>query len=135
MIVVDASVVVKWFQEEKDSDKARLLQHDHISGENSIIIPRLLYYELANTFTTKSRLPNKNIQDNFQALFQMKLHIYEEQEMDVIETTLLAKNKNTSFYVMLYAVIAKNKKCDMVTADERFVRRTKFPHVKLLSGK
>lgn len=133
MIVIDASVVVKWFQEEKDSDKARSLQLDHIIGVNSILIPRLLYYELANTFCTKSHLPIKNIQHNFQALFKMKLQIYEEKEMDLMETTLLAKKKDTSFYDMLYAVVAKNKKCDMVTADERFVKATKFPHVKLLS--
>lgn len=133
MIVIDASVIVKWFQEEKDSDKARSLQYDHITGVNSILIPHLLYYELANTFSTKSRLPIKNIQHNFQALFKMKLHIYEEKEIDLMETTLLAKKKDTSFYDMLYAVVAKNKKCDMVTADERFVKRTKFSHVKLLS--
>jgi len=34
---------------------------------------------------------------------------------------------------MLYAVIAKNHKTTLITADERFVKMTKFSHVKLLT--
>lgn len=133
MIVLDASVVIKWYQDEADAEKAKKLQQDHITGVNRIIIPRLMFYEISNTFATKSSLPTKNIQNNFQALFMMNLDIYKDQEIDIVEATLLAKKAETTFYDMLYAVIAKRKKCDLVTADERFQKKTKFPFVKLLS--
>ena len=38
----------------------------------------------------------------------------------------------TALAVGLHAVVAKNKKCVLVTADENFVRKTKFKHVKVL---
>ncbi|MBI5621043.1 PIN domain-containing protein, partial [Candidatus Gottesmanbacteria bacterium] len=52
---------------------------------------------------------------------------------DVVKSALLAHKKKTSVYDMLYAVIAKRLGTDLITADDQFVRKTKFSHVKLLS--
>lgn len=48
MFVIDASVVIKWFIEEKDSAKAVLLKEKHINGKTILIAPDLLIYEVAN---------------------------------------------------------------------------------------
>ena len=48
MLVIDASVVIKWFIEEKDSAKALLLKDNHINGKTILIAPDLLIYEAAN---------------------------------------------------------------------------------------
>jgi predicted nucleic acid-binding protein len=53
---------------------------------------------------------------------------------ELVDAGVLAKKYKTSVYDMIYAVVAKNKKCALVTADENFVRKTKFKHVKLLRG-
>ena len=45
-IVIDASVVVKWFIEENDSDKALLLRDRFIDGKVELYIPILLYFEV-----------------------------------------------------------------------------------------
>ncbi|KKM84426.1 hypothetical protein LCGC14_1299250 [marine sediment metagenome] len=47
-IVIDASVVVKWFIEENNSDKARFLRDKFIEGKIELIIPTLLYFEVLN---------------------------------------------------------------------------------------
>jgi predicted nucleic acid-binding protein len=47
-IVVDANVVVKWFIEENDSDKARFLRDKFIDGKAELFIPSLLYFEVLN---------------------------------------------------------------------------------------
>lgn len=47
-IILDASVIVKWYIEEKDSDKARLLRDKFIEGKIAIIVPPLLYFEVLN---------------------------------------------------------------------------------------
>ena len=47
-IVIDANVVVKWFIEENDSDKARFLRDKFIEGKIELIIPTLLYFEVLN---------------------------------------------------------------------------------------
>ncbi len=47
-IVIDASVVVKWFIEEIDSDKALLLRDSFIGGKIELYVPTLLYFEVLN---------------------------------------------------------------------------------------
>ena len=47
-IVIDASVVVKWFIEESDSDKARYLRDKFIDGKIELTVPTLLYFEVLN---------------------------------------------------------------------------------------
>ena len=47
-IVVDASVVVKWFVPEKDTGKALKLRDLYIRGDVELLSPTLLYYEVSN---------------------------------------------------------------------------------------
>ena len=48
MIILDASVVVKWFSEEEYTDKALEIRERIRMGEERVIVPDLLLYELAN---------------------------------------------------------------------------------------
>jgi predicted nucleic acid-binding protein len=47
-IVIDANVVVKWFIEEGNSTKARILRDKFIGKEIKLITPSLLYFEVLN---------------------------------------------------------------------------------------
>jgi predicted nucleic acid-binding protein len=55
MSIVDASVVLKWFLQEDDQEKDDLLRQKHIMGEDRLIAPDLLLYEVSNA-TLPSRL-------------------------------------------------------------------------------
>jgi len=48
MIVLDASVAVKWFSEEEYTEKALELRERIRVGKERVIVPDLLLYELAN---------------------------------------------------------------------------------------
>ncbi|MEW5768656.1 MAG: type II toxin-antitoxin system VapC family toxin [bacterium] len=48
MIVLDTSVIVKWYNKEEGTDKALKIQKSHIQGEEKISVPDLMLYELAN---------------------------------------------------------------------------------------
>ena len=52
-IVIDANVVVKWFIEEKNSTKARILRDKFIGKEIKLITPSLLYFEVLNNLNSK----------------------------------------------------------------------------------
>jgi predicted nucleic acid-binding protein len=47
-LVIDASVVVKWFIVENDSDQALLLRDRFIEGRVELYVPTLLYFEVLN---------------------------------------------------------------------------------------
>ena len=48
MYVLDASVILKWFLEEENSEKAITLKDGHSRGEFLVVIPDLAIYEVAN---------------------------------------------------------------------------------------
>lgn len=133
MIVVDTSVAIKWLnKEEKDSELAYLLYKKHIAGVEAIVIPPLLFIEAANTLATKSNSTKEDVKTGLTFLFEADFSLHNVVLEELVDAGVLAQKYHTSVYDMLYAVVAKNKRCILVTADENFVKKTKFKHVKSL---
>ena len=133
MIVIDASVAAKWVLDyEQDTDKALVVLEKHKSLIEEIIVPDLLFYEVANMLATKSRMRSKEMFASLNKIYQAGLKIYYPLEIDVTLAARLAKRYKTSVYDMLYAVVAKNHKVKLITADEQFVKQTGFKFVRLL---
>lgn len=133
MIVIDASVAFKTISsQEEDSDKAKFLFSQHNAGINPIVVPSLLYLEVANALVTKSHVTEEFIKKSLQFLNSLGFTVHSFTKDEYVEAAILAKQYKTSVYDMLYAVVARAKKCNLVTADEQFVKKTKFPFVQLL---
>ena len=133
MIVIDTSVAAKWiFAYEQDSDKAKTLLLNHSSAVATIIVPDLLFFEIANALATKSKLSLWKITNSLTKLYQMNLQIYHTQEKDLKIATRMAKQQGTTVYDMIYAVVARKHKIQLITADEQFINQTGFKFVKLL---
>ena len=47
-LVLDASVIVKWFCEEEYTDIALRLRDRFFVGELTIVVPELMFYEVSN---------------------------------------------------------------------------------------
>ena len=136
MIVIDASVAAKWVLDyEQDTAKALVVLEKHKSLIEEIIVPDLLFYEVANMLATKSRMRSKEMFASLNKIYQAGLKIYYPLEIDVTLAARLAKRYKTSVYDMLYAVVAKKHKVKLITADEQFVKQTGFKFVQLLLQK
>ena len=133
MIVVDASVAIKWIEKEEDSEKAVLLQKSHLLKQNEIIVPQLIYFEIANTLSTKSKVEEKYIELGINIVYNTDLKIEQLEKVDLLKASNLAKKHKTSVYDMIYAVVAKKYDTILITTDEKFIQKTKFSYVKLLS--
>lgn len=134
MIVIDTSIAVKWImKDEEESDKALILYQNHLLKTETILVPRLFYIEIANSLITKSSSLLATIEKNIRFLYGIKLSVYDPDENDMLVTVQYANKSKTTVYDMLFAVVAKKHNTILVTADEKFVKKTKFPFVKLLS--
>jgi len=56
-LILDASVVLKWFLEEEQAEKALAYRQDHLSGEICLVATPLLAFEVSNALCTKSSVP------------------------------------------------------------------------------
>ncbi|MDO8658468.1 MAG: type II toxin-antitoxin system VapC family toxin [Candidatus Levybacteria bacterium] len=134
MIVLDASVATKFINtQEKESNIAEKLLQAHIEEKEKIIIPSLLFFEVANALATKTDLKGEYIKRGLRLLYDANFVIYKVNQEDIIEAALLAKKYKTSVYDMVYAVIAKNKKINLITADNKFTNKVNFSFVQTLS--
>lgn len=133
MIVVDSSVAFKWFDEtEESSVQALQVLHNHLSKSNDIFVPDLILYELANAWSTKSALKFEEIIDNLKLLKKYSLKI-KEVDFNILEKAIsISKKYQVTVYDAVYAVLAQEKNCILITADGKFVKKINLPFVKLL---
>lgn len=133
-MIIDASVVVKWLNKnELDSDKAFALYKEHIEKGNQISAPQLLFIEIANYLATNTNTSQTNIKKSLNFLYESILTICAVTEDVLIEAAILAKKYKTSVYDMIYAVLAKKNNTILITADNKFASKVKFPFVQTLS--
>lgn len=133
MVVLDASVILKWFREEKDSDRALSYRDGHIKGTERIICPILLHYELLNALITKRDLTMLDIVDILKELQRLQIVLVVPDQIEADHSAaLIAMERGLSFYDASYIALAQKAKVDFITADKQLVERANLPFVKLL---
>lgn len=117
-LVVDASIVVKWFFPEVHSDAAlRVVGSDH-----ALVAPDLLGAEVANTFWKKSRRgeitddEGRRLVADFRCL---DIAMVPHEALLPMAFDLGAKAGHP-VYDCLYLALAHRSDCWLVTADRRF---------------
>lgn len=124
MIVVDTSVAFKWVHsEEENYEKALKILNQHLLGDEEIIVPDLFFYELTNAWSTKSTLSALKIKKNLEKIKKYSLTVIPLELTRLNKTISFAKKYSVSVYDATYAVIALEKKCRLITADTKFIKK------------
>ena len=119
LLVVDASVVVKWFVNEEGSDSAKLLR----DGDYKLFAPQLMALEVGNTLRNKTRrgelkpLEAEALASNIPAL---TVNWAADEEL-VVDAVRLAIALDHPVYDCVYLALARQVGANMVTADNRFL--------------
>ena len=128
--VVDASVIAKLLLDEKGSDRVRELWR----LKKRWLVPEILFVEIANTLATKPVITADQITEGLELVYDLGLEVVSTNKVSLVEAARLAKQKGTAVYDMLYAVLAKALKIELLTADENFAQKTKFDFVRVLGN-
>lgn len=123
MIVLDASVVIKWFQEERDSERAVSYQAKHSRGEEQIVAPDLLLYELINVLRYQKGISDEAIDDALEVIAKLEIQIFTFSPLELKEVFRFARISEISAYDALYVVLAKRLGCGFVTADKKLYHK------------
>lgn len=135
MIIVDTSVAFKWFNtKEEGFDQALIILEQHLSKRETIFVPSLLFYEITNAWTTKTSLDEATIKNNLKLLGKYSLETLNLGTPLFQKSVDFARKYKTSVYDAVYAVLAQEKKCYLVSADQRFVERVHLPFIKTLQS-
>ena len=134
MVVIDASVISKLFLPlEENRQKAKEILRKHLQKLEEIYVPDLAFYEVANTLATKTIVPLAKVLKDLNKLDKFNFNVEHFSIEEVGKAAKIAKDKHVSVYDAVYAVLAQDKGCDLVTADAKFADQVKLPFVKKLS--
>ena len=133
-VVLDTSVVIKWFRQgEVLADQALALRDAYLDGQIVVSVPSLLAYELTNVLRYKEDLTTDQVQDAVQSLFDMGLEWVLPSSAVMRRAVEMARAYETTVYDVTFAALAESLKASFVTADERLVRRLEaLPFVRFL---
>ena len=123
--VVDASIAIKLFIEQEDSDLAESLLL-RLSGNPParFAVPDLFYVECANVFwkyVQQAGFPVVQARSSLQRLKALNLQVYPLSEL-VEEALEVAIAYRISVYDACYVVLSLYAQCPLITADRKLLR-------------
>jgi len=135
MLVLDASVVAKWFKYEEGREKALEIRDNFISDQEQITFPDLLVLELANLLRFSRIYNQTDIIKAIESIENMDIDIVVPTFEVIKDSVRIAVENDLTVYDAVYISLAESLGCDFITADEKLhqkVKKLKF--VKLLKN-
>jgi predicted nucleic acid-binding protein len=127
-IVIDASVVLKWYlSDEEHGQRALEILEGHVSDRLSLLAPALLEFEVANGLAIAKRRGRVGEDDALKAMdgfINLGIRLY---PLSPHFPKLLdySDRYNISAYDAAYVALADDLKTQLVTADKRLVDSTR----------
>jgi predicted nucleic acid-binding protein len=115
--VLDASVIVKWFFEEVDSDRALEVFDLLHSGQVSGLAPDIIVYEVANALWKGKKAPRQRILEALDNLQASGLRIIRLNSGVAEAAVRIMTLHDLSFYDAVYAGLASMLDIPLMTAN------------------
>ena len=117
-IVVDASVVVKWFIVEEDRQVALRIRDDYIEGKLTLSAPSLMPFEVMNAVRYARRdIEAERLRQIAESLSLYRIRLYNLREEYAWKTIRTALDNDISIYDANYVALAEQLQTTLYTAD------------------
>ncbi len=128
VLVVDASVVVKWFVLEEYSDEAGLLKRAYVEGLVDLASPSLLLYEVLNALKYSAAFGEDELKRIARVLEDYQFTLYPLQGELAQKTVEIAMRKGVTIYDASYVALAHMLDTVLYTADEKLIGKIGDPN-------
>lgn len=132
--VVDASVVTKWYlRDEEYMDKATNLLLDFTQGENYLLAPSFIQYEVANAINVARRrgqLADESARESVVDFLSLGLHLANGSDL-LLSAFNFSLRLGIAFYDTLYLALAESLSLPFINADEELYKylKDKVPYM------
>ena len=123
-VVVDANIAVKWVAQEFDSAEAVSLYRDWTERAELLIAPPIFRPEVTNVLHQKIRRGELGLDTALEALEAIHdaVSIHEPAGLYADALSIAQAIDVGATYDPLYLALAEAERCDLWTADKRFVQ-------------
>jgi predicted nucleic acid-binding protein len=126
LVVVDTSVVVKWFRlpgDEAAVKEALALLEKHLGGEITLAAPELLWYEFGNVLWQRQELSLTDKVKTLEDLQVLNL-VFHAFNLKQYQSILgLAQKHGITFYDAAFLALSEFLEVDLVTADKKLYQK------------
>jgi len=124
IIVVDASVVAKWYLKERWRDNAINLRNDYVEGRIDLAAPSIMPFEVLNAIRySRKDLKAEVLEGIAESLSLYGIKLYELKDEYAKKTARLSIEKNITIYDASYLALAIKLKTKLYTADEKLINK------------
>lgn len=125
-IVVDASVVVKWYVPERDHEPARALRNDYLDGDFDLLAPVLMPFEVVNALKYSSHYDGERLREASESVSEYGIELVPYR--DVGELAEIAAELDIPVYDASYVALALKTDATVYTADARLLEDLDDPY-------
>ncbi len=118
-IVVDTSVVIKWFVEEPKSHQAVTILSQHTQKQVLIVVPDILRLELINGLFFSYHFGFPQLSETLYSIESSELQFISTREVDLNNTAQLMEKFTIASYDACFISLAKDLNCPLITNDRR----------------
>ncbi len=124
-LVLDSSIVIKWFCQEDNTEKALQIREKFSNGDINISFPDLIIYEISNALRYNKTLTEKDIEDSINSIMDLNAEIIVPTKELTKLAISIAKRHNMTVYDSYYLALAKELNFSLLTADEELYNKAK----------
>lgn len=118
-IVVDASVVAKWYVPEKHHEEARALRDDYLDGRHELLAPALMPFEVVNALKYSGHYDGDRLVEASETLPEYGIDLVPYREAGPVAA--VAADLDVTLYDASYVALAHATDSTAYTADERLL--------------
>jgi predicted nucleic acid-binding protein len=134
VLILDTSVVLKWFLEKDEPDvaRARKLREAFLDRRCALAAPSLLLLEVANALAIGHRSASTQVAKAIEDILEIGVALVELRFPTLVKAVELASNYGVTVYDSYFLAVTMESDGLLVTADEFFLRKI-GPHVNITS--
>lgn len=121
-VVVDASVVAKWYIPERDHELARALRDDYLDGRHDLLAPALLPFEVINALKYSGHYEDDQLVEASTTLPEYGIELIPYREAGPVAEVAL--DLDVTLYDASYLALALSRDSTVYTADSRLLDAT-----------
>jgi len=132
-VVIDASVVVKWFIDEIYSENARKIRDEYVNGTVDLAAPELMPFEVLNALKYRGLFKKDELIMVAKSLELYGFELYSLSGNLAENTVKIAVEKDVTIYDAAYVALAMELDTNLYTADEKLIKMVELKFVKHIS--
>lgn len=125
LLVLDASIVLKWYKQEIHSEIAVKIKDEFIEGIHEIVVPDLLLYELTNAMRFNKDFNEEFIKESLTNFIDLDTDITIPTDEIINSAIELSYKHDITIYDAIYVALAESIDATFITADEKLYEKIK----------